>query len=74
MKQKKTVDLKITIFGMIDTVFDEHLSVLMSILVLGIIVHSTYIFAMVSLFGYVFTHLLIKFRSSMAQMRNDPPS
>lgn len=74
MRQKNRVDLKITIFRMIDTVFDEHLSVFISLLVLGILVHSTYIFAIVSLFGFIFTHLLIKFKNSMGQLRNDLPS
>ena len=53
-------EMKLQIFTLIDTVFNEHLSVLMSMLVLGILTESTFITSMISLFGYVLTHLLLK--------------
>ncbi len=42
----------------------------MCLLVLGIIVHSTYIFTMICLFGYVVTHLLLKLKNSTEKLNN----
>jgi hypothetical protein len=44
---------KIKYFIRIDAIFNEYLPVLMSILVIGILTHSTYIFTTVCFFGYI---------------------
>ncbi len=44
----------------------------MSLLVLGILTQSTYITSIISLFGYILTHLLIRLKLSMDKNNNEP--
>ncbi len=60
---------KIKYFIRIDAIFNEYLPVLMSILVIGILTHSTYIFTMVCFFGYIFTSLLFNYANLLSKLK-----
>ena len=56
----------------VDVAFDEYIPIIMTVMTMGIISNSVYVFSMVCFFGYIFSALLFNYADLLSKLRAGP--